>query len=113
MPITIICYRDVAPNSTETVTWTAPRDGKILYVDATGYETEENLHITVWINDNLNVITYADGSLQYLAPHNRTIRVYCDKQFAKNDIIKVVGENVDTDPEGMHRMRVEVTVELI
>lgn len=106
-------FKDIAPGGTENLTWTAPRNGTVKYIDFTFYETEELLKVYATLNGNLNIITYATGSLEYIALHNQSIRIYCNKQFAEGDVITIKGVNEDTDPEGTHRLRVLVTVELL
>jgi len=120
MPITIVCDKDIAYTTvagtptTGTVTWTAPRNGTLLYIDLKFYETKENLRVTVTsdMEGNPNFITYGTGSLEYIALHNTERRIYCDKTFEKDSTITVTGSNYDTDPEGTHRMRVDLTIEL-
>jgi predicted DNA-binding ArsR family transcriptional regulator len=113
LAITIVFLKQVDPNSTVTLTWKAPRDGKIVSIDFTFYYTKNLLKVYVTLDTTLNVITYATGSEEYVALHEKSVTLYCDKQFQKGDTITVKAINEDTDPNGKHWLTAFVNVELL
>jgi len=104
-----------APNAPtrQTLTWLAQRDGKVVYMDFIFYPTMETLRVyaKLWDgSEERDIIHFATGSLTYIALHDASIRIHCNKDFRAGDEIRITGENWDTaDP---HRMRVFATVEL-
>jgi len=108
-----VFLKQIDPNSTETLTWKAPRDGKIISIDFTFYYTKSLLKVYATLNETLNIITYATGSEEFIALHNQSKTLYCDKQFQKNDVITIKAVNEDTDPNGKHWLVAFVNVELL